>query len=87
LVFHFKDGSRHDETVVYSQRHSFRLLTDHLVQKGPSFPQPIDIKIDAIKGRVTVRYGEKGGGEKLITERLHLPADVANGLLFTYSLC
>jgi hypothetical protein len=83
LVFHFKDGSRHDETVVYSQHYSFRLLTDHLVQKGPSFPQPVDVKIDAVKGRVTVRYGEKGSGEKLITERLPLLADVANGLLFT----
>jgi hypothetical protein len=83
LSFHFKDGSRHDETVVYSQRHRFRLLTDHLVQKGPSFPQPVEVKIDTVQGRVTVRYGEKGSGEKLITERLHLPADLANGLLLT----
>jgi hypothetical protein len=81
LVFHFKDGSRHDETVVYSQRHRFRLLTHHLVQKGPSFPKPVDVKIDAVKGRVTGRYREKGGGEKLIDERLQLPADVANGLV------
>src|SRR5262249_23540304 len=49
LVFHFKDGSLHDETAVYSQRQQFRLLTDHLVQKGPTFPRPIDMTIDALK--------------------------------------
>src|SRR4051794_24117887 len=38
LVFRFKDGSLHDETAVFAQRQSFRLLTDHVVQKGPSFP-------------------------------------------------
>ena len=37
IVFHFKDGS-HDETSVFSQDHTFRLLSDHLVQQGPSFP-------------------------------------------------
>src|SRR5689334_1658609 len=36
LVFRFKDGSLHDETAVFAQRQSFRLLTDHVVQKGPS---------------------------------------------------
>jgi hypothetical protein len=30
---------------------------------------------------VTVRYSEKDGEEKIITERLALPEDVANGLL------
>src|SRR6478672_2069099 len=37
LVFHFKDGSLSDETAVFSQRGHFRLLSDHLVQKGPAF--------------------------------------------------
>src|SRR5476649_1420331 len=45
LVFHFKDGSLHDETAVFSQRREFRLLTDHLIQKGPTFPQPLDMTI------------------------------------------
>ena len=42
LVFHFKDGSVHDDTVVYAQRHYFRLLSEHLIQKGPSFEQAIE---------------------------------------------
>ena len=41
LVFHFKDGSLNDETAVFSQRGHFRLLSDHLVQKGPAFAQPL----------------------------------------------
>jgi len=52
LVFHFKDGSLHDETAVYSQRGSFRLVSDHLVQKGPAFPHPLDVTIDTTSGQV-----------------------------------
>ena len=43
LVFRFKDGSLLDETAVFSQRGQFRLISDHLVQKGPSFPQPLEM--------------------------------------------
>ena len=82
LVFHFKDGSLSDETSLFSQRGQFRLISDHLVQKGPSFPQPIDMTIDAAKGDVTVRY-EDHGRPKTATEHLTLPADLANGLLLT----
>ncbi|MGB7553342.1 MAG: hypothetical protein WBM04_03160, partial [Candidatus Korobacteraceae bacterium] len=31
VVFHFKDGSVQEETTVYSQRHTFRLVSDHLL--------------------------------------------------------
>src|SRR5215469_14979308 len=37
-VFHFKDGSLHDETSVYLQDHTFRMVSYHLIQKGPSSP-------------------------------------------------
>ena len=37
LVFRFKDGSILEETSVFSQRRTFRLLTYHLVQKGRAF--------------------------------------------------
>jgi hypothetical protein len=83
LVFHFKDGSIHDETVVFSQRGTFRLLSDRLVQKGPTFPHPIDVTIDGVSGQVKVRYTDDDGKEKLANERLTLPADVANGLITT----
>jgi hypothetical protein len=82
LVFHFKDGSINDETAIYSQRQRFRLMTDHLVQKGPAFPQPLDMSIDASSGRVTVRHTDDGK-EKVEAERLDLPPDLANGLILT----
>jgi hypothetical protein len=73
----------HDETAVFSQRRSFRLLTDHLVQKGPSFRHPVDVSIDTSKGEVTVRYGDDDGKEKVTTDHLDLPVDVANGMVLT----
>ena len=38
--------------------------------------------IDATSGQVTVRYTEDGK-EKILSERLELPPDVANGIVFT----
>jgi hypothetical protein len=83
LVFHFKDGSLHDETAVFSQRQQFRLISDHLVQKGPAFPKPVDMKIDTSTGQVTVRYTEDKGEQKVATEQMKLPLDLANGLVLT----
>lgn len=82
LVFHFKDGSLQEETAVFSQHRQFRLLTDHLVQRGPSFPRPQDVSIDATSGRVTVRYRDDGQ-DKVIDERMELPSDLANGMMVT----
>ena len=82
LVFRFKDGSVLDETAVYSQRGTFRLLTDHLVQKGPSFPHPVEMTLDTSSGRVTVRHVDDGK-EKVETEQMKLPPDLANGMTLT----
>ena len=81
LVFHFKDGSIHDETAVFSQRRSFRLLSDHLIQKGPVFQHPMDLSIDAASGKVEVHTTADDGKEKVISEHLGLPPDVANGMV------
>jgi hypothetical protein len=35
--FHFKDGSIYEETAVFSQSKSFRVLNYHLIQRGPSY--------------------------------------------------
>ena len=82
LVFHFKDGSIHDETAVYSQRQHFRLISNHLVQKGPAFPQPLDMSIDGASGQVTVRYSDDGQ-QKVETEHIDVPPDLANGVILT----
>ena len=83
LVFRFKDGSLHDETAVFSQRHNFRLLSDHLVQKGPAFQHPMELSIDGFTGQVTVRSTGDDGKEKVVTVRFDLPPDVVNGLVLT----
>ena len=82
LIFRFKDGSVNDETAVFSQHGSFRLISDHLIQKGPTFPHPMDVSTDASAGQVTVRYTDKGN-EKITTDHLKLPPDLANGLVIT----
>jgi len=83
LLFNFKDSSQHDETAVYSQRRTFRLLSYHLIQKGPSFPHPLDVSVNCSSGEVTVHSKEKGGADKAETDRLKLPVDLANGLIPT----
>jgi hypothetical protein len=83
LVFRFKDGSIDDETTVYSQRGNFRLVTDHHVQKGPSFPHPQETSIDAQSGQVVVRSTDKDGKENVTTDHLDLPSDLSNGLVLS----
>ena len=80
-LFTFKDGSIDDDTTVFSQRGSFRLITDHHMQKGPSFPHPIDVLIDAKSRQVTVRSTGKDDKEEVKTDHLDLPADLANGMV------
>src|SRR5438270_10140084 len=83
LTFRFKDGSIYEDTTIFSQRGTFRLLSDHLIRRGPSFKQAMDTSIDASTGEVKVRYTKDKGKEKVIAQRMDLPPDVANGLLFT----
>jgi len=83
MSFKFTDGSVYEQTTTFSQRGTFRLLKDHVVQKGPQFKPPMETSIDATTGEVTVRYTDDHGKERVLTERLDLPPDVANGLVFT----
>jgi hypothetical protein len=83
LVFHFRDGSVYNETTVFSQRRNFRLLSEHVVQKGPAFQHPMEVSIDGASGQVRVRYTSEHGEEKVAAERMKLPPDVANGLILT----
>ncbi len=83
LIFRFKDGSRQEETVVFSQSSNFQLLSYHLVQKGPAFRHDTEILIACSTGRVTVKYTDDDGKEKTADERMKLPPDLANGLVLT----
>jgi hypothetical protein len=81
LQFHFKDGSLYREITKFTQRGTFRLVSDQLTQKGPAFKQESQSWIDAASGKVTVRTLEKGK-EKRTTKQMTIPPDVANGMLF-----
>jgi len=81
LIFHFKDGSLYDETFVFTQRGAFRLLSEHLIQKGPSFKHPTDLSVNAATGQVAVRYTDDDGKEKVINDQMKLPPDLANGMV------
>lgn len=83
LVFHFKDGSIHDETAVFSQANHFRLLEYHLSQKGRMFQHRQETWIDTLKGEVRVRYTDEKGEEKHAEQKSQLPVDLANGITFT----
>ena len=37
LTFHFKDGSLDEETTVYTSAGVFRLISDHTLQRAPTF--------------------------------------------------
>jgi hypothetical protein len=83
LTFRFKDGSRQEETAIFSQRGYFRLVSYHLVQKGPAFQHATEISIVAASGQVTVKYTDDDGKEKTADERMKLPPDLANGIVLT----
>ena len=83
IVFRFPDGSTHEETTVFTQRGRFRLVSYRLVQKGPTFPKPVDMSVDRASGRCVVRATDKDGKEKTYDETLKLPPDLANGMVTT----
>jgi len=81
LSLHFADGSTYEETSVFSQSHSYRLLTYKQVMKGPSFKVPETLSFNASTGAVYIRYTDKDGKEKTVSTKLSLPPDLANGIL------
>jgi hypothetical protein len=82
MTFRFKDGSTFEETTVFTQQGNFRLLSDQVVKKGPTFKHPVeDTSINASTGQVVVRYTDDKGKEKVVTKQLDLPSDLSNGLL------
>jgi hypothetical protein len=80
-LFHFKDGSIDDELTVFSQRRKFHLISYRHIQKGQSFPHPMDVMIDCAKRQVEVRTPGKDGKEETKTEHVDLPPDLANGMV------
>lgn len=81
LTFHFDDGSLYDDTTIYSEHGVFRVLSDHLIEKGPSFKQPMETWVDTKTGEFKATSFEKDK-DKFISQKLKLPRDIANGILY-----
>lgn len=80
LIFHFRDGSIDDEVTTFRQSKTLDLISDHHLQKGPSFPHPLNVQIDVPKGQVTYIEFKDGASEQK-TEHMDMPDDLANGLV------
>jgi hypothetical protein len=80
VVLNFRDGSLDDETTLYSQGETLRLISDRHIQRGNSFPNQSDVLIDVSKQQVSVR-GLLKGAEQVSTEHVDLPPDTCNGIL------
>lgn len=76
LIFHFRDGSIDDDETIFSQKGVFRLVSDHHIQHGPSFPKPIDLLINALDNQLIWR-DEDGTSTQT---HMDLPDDLSNGL-------
>jgi hypothetical protein len=81
VVIRFKNGSLYDEKVAFSQQRVFTMVRYHLIQRGPSFPDQIDVSIDRGTAEYKVRsQAGKDGKEKVLTGHFDLPNDVYNGM-------
>jgi hypothetical protein len=80
LIFHFRDGSIDDEVAEYRQRSTFQLIRDHHIQKGPSFPKPLDMTVDVRKGEVSW-IETKDGKSETKSQHMNLPPDLVNGMM------
>jgi hypothetical protein len=80
LTFRFLDGSLDEQVTTFTQGQVFRLINDHHVQKGPSFPNPLDITIDMPSNKVTW-HDFRNGRDQVNSQHMNLPDDLANGLV------
>ena len=84
LVFRFKDGSLHDEKVAFSQHRVFTLIRYQLTQRGPSFPDQLDVILDRGTSTYEIRTkAGQNGGEKVLRGEINLPNDAYNGMIVT----
>ena len=84
LVFRFKDGSLHDEKVAFSQQRVFTLIRYQLTQRGPSFPDQMDVMIDRGTSTYEVRSrAQDDEAEKVSTGQIDVPKDAYNGMIVT----
>ena len=75
LVFRFKDGSLWDEKIAFTQNKVFRLMSYHHIERGPSFPQAMEVRFDRDTGRYRAQVDDK-----IDEGQIDLPEDLHNGM-------
>jgi hypothetical protein len=80
MALHLEDGSVFEDTSVFSQRAAFRLISDHFLEKGPVYKDPMEVWINCQTNHVKV-LETKDGKDKVTVTHLNLPADLANGIM------
>jgi len=84
MVFHFKDGSLFEESVVFTEQGVYTLLSYRLLQRGPVFDEDIEISLECATGKYRVTTtAHEDGREETLEGTLELPADVYNGMILT----
>jgi hypothetical protein len=84
VLLHFKDGSVHDETAIFTQDRHFILQKYHLIQQGPAFADDMDASLERSSGKYLVKVKpRKEGKEKVLEGKVDLPHDVYNGMVPT----
>ncbi|NWF57201.1 MAG: hypothetical protein HXY45_20680 [Syntrophaceae bacterium] len=83
MLFHFKDGSLFDETVVFTQQRVFTMQSYRLVQRGPAFAEDTEISLER-NGKYRVKTkARKDGKEEVLDGTIELPPDVYSGMVLT----
>jgi hypothetical protein len=84
MVFQFKDASVFEESVVFTEQGVYTMESYHLLQRGATFGEDIEISLERATGkyRVTTKT-HKDGREQTFEGVLDLPADVYNGMVLT----
>jgi hypothetical protein len=84
LVFRFRDGSVFDETVLFSQRRVFTMLRYRLEQRGPTFPEALQVSLerdrDQARGRYAATARRHGEEEERAGGEIDLPLDTYIGM-------
>jgi hypothetical protein len=84
LNWRFRDGSVQDEATTYVQRPVLKLLNYKQIQRGPSFPEDIEVSFSREPGRWETRRREKGKEDaETLSGTIELPEDVYNGMTLT----
>ncbi|HZP37332.1 MAG TPA: hypothetical protein VFE48_12690 [Methylomirabilota bacterium] len=81
LVFRFRDGSLYDETVLFTQQKVFTLQRYHLIRRGPTFPEELEVTFDRKSGRYSARSRRGGDEPETASGALDLAPDVYNGMM------